>query len=530
MSDRCHACGIAALESQQVSEENFPCTRRRFECPACHQRLVHRVYLGFAIVIVAVAVIAILEAARTKERILNYPGFSMLFLVIVQWLLILPHELGHAIAARLFGYNQIRILIGMGKPVFSFDLAGFYWVFNPIPFGGLTLSKPPEKVNRWKHLMFVSAGLAVNALGAFIAWLFIGPGGLFHSPGSVAKLLFWGNLIVIAENLIPRAVQTSYGSTFTDGWQIWHTLLSWNKSVTPGPARIPIWEVLLRYILKWAVALILLIGAIFFIAVVFVLPSSRPTNPTALIPTILWSTLLIGLASVCGWYSLRVLREPIAKVRNRPAIASWTAEYLAAFTQEQLQTYQHIAKLLQARDFGQAATLLEQLMPSMPDHNSDGYVRLLLIRLNCFLGRNQIEQAEALCFDYIQQDVRKEQKLKALDGVASYLLYHASRAFLNQAERFARLGLELAPGTLTLKGTLGAILVEQGNYSEGEPLLRECLDRSPALHDRAIACFYLGLTRLRNGDAKQGKRLMKRGMEMHPEAWMVAKGDAILKG
>src|ERR1051326_5704964 len=317
MSDRCHACGIAALESQQFIEENFPFTRRRFYCPACHQRLVHRVYLGFAIVIVAVAVIAILEAARTKERILNYPGFSMLFLVIVQWLLILPHELGHSIAARLFGYNQIRMLIGMGKPVFSFDLAGFYWVFNPIPFGGLTLSKPPEKVNRWKHLMFVSAGLAVNALGAFIAWLFIGPGGLFHSPGSVAKLLFWGNLIVIAENLIPRAVQTSYGSTFTDGWQIWHTLLSWNKSVTPGPARIPIWEVLLRYILKWAVALILLIGAIFFIAVVFVLPSSRPTNPTALIPTILWSTLLIGLASVCGWYSLRVLREPIATVRNR---------------------------------------------------------------------------------------------------------------------------------------------------------------------------------------------------------------------
>jgi membrane-associated protease RseP (regulator of RpoE activity) len=39
----------------------------------------------------------------------------MLFLVIVQWFMILPHELGHAIAARLFGYTQIRILIGMGK-------------------------------------------------------------------------------------------------------------------------------------------------------------------------------------------------------------------------------------------------------------------------------------------------------------------------------------------------------------------------------------------------------------------------------
>jgi len=92
------------------------------------------------------------------------------------------------------------------------------------------------------------------------------------------------------------------------------------------------------------------------------------------------------------------------------------------------------------------------------------------------------------------------------------------------------MGLEIAPGTLTLKGTLGAILVEQGNYAEGEPLLSECLDRSPALHDRAIATFYLGMIKLRNGDGKQGERLMKRGMKMYPEAWMLAKGNAVLKG
>jgi len=167
-------------------------------------------------------------------------------------------------------------------------------------------------------------------------------------------------------------------------------------------------------------------------------------------------------------------------------------------------------------------------MPVIPDHNSDAYVQLLLIRLHCFLGQNQIEQAETLGLNYIQQDVRKEQKLKVLDGLASYLLYQGS--FLKQAERFARMALEIAPGTLTLKGTLGAILVEQGNYAEGEPLLSECLDRSPALHDRAIACFYLGMIKLRNGDGKQGKRLVKRGMKMYPEAWMVAKGNALLKG
>src|SRR3954464_8874151 len=112
MPDRCSACGITALESQRFLEENFPFARRRFYCPACHQRLVHRISLGFALVAVVIAVIATIGAARTQEPILNYPGFGMLFLLIVQWLLVLPHELGHAIAARLFGYTRIRLLIG----------------------------------------------------------------------------------------------------------------------------------------------------------------------------------------------------------------------------------------------------------------------------------------------------------------------------------------------------------------------------------------------------------------------------------
>jgi hypothetical protein len=182
--------------------------RRRVYCPACHQRLVHRFYLGFAIVAVVIAGLAIIGAARTKQPILNHFGFGMLFLLIMQWLMILPHELGHAIAARLFGYTQIRILIGMGKPLFTFDFAGFYWVFNPIPLGGLTLAKPPEQVNRAKHLTFVSAGLFVNALFAVVAGLFIAPDGVASFPDSVAELFFWGNVIVVVLHPTRRQPRT----------------------------------------------------------------------------------------------------------------------------------------------------------------------------------------------------------------------------------------------------------------------------------------------------------------------------------
>jgi hypothetical protein len=34
---------------------------------------------------------------------------------------------------------------------------------------------------------------------------------------------------------------------------------------------------------------------------------------------------------------------------------------------------------------------------------------------------------------------------------------------------------------------------------------------------------------LRAGEAKDGKRLIKRGMNMYPEPWIVVKGQALLK-
>src|SRR5215217_3228616 len=113
--------------------------------------------------------------------------------------------------------------------------------------------------------------------------------------------------------------------------------------------------------------------------------------------------------------------------------------------------YEQMAGLLPTRDFAQAMPLVDQLISAISNHNSDGYVQLLLIKLYCLVALNQAEQAETLCFDYTQRDVSKEQKIKVLDGTASYLLYQSSSAFLKVAERLARMGLEIAPGTPTLK-------------------------------------------------------------------------------
>jgi tetratricopeptide (TPR) repeat protein len=239
--------------------------------------------------------------------------------------------------------------------------------------------------------------------------------------------------------------------------------------------------------------------------------------------------ILLGGFVLVGW-SLWFSNSVSARVEDTTgAMQSLAAEFRAVFNDEQLEMASHMGKLHRAGHFAEAAMLLERLMTAVTDHKSALYAHLLLTKIDCLLRQDQLDQAEKTCVDYVQENVSNEQKLMVLDGFASYILYQSSTAHLARAEKFARMALKIAPEPLTLKGTLGSLLVEQGNYVEGEALLNECLQQSQAPIDQAISSFYLGIIKLRTGDAREGKRLMKWGMKMYPEPWMVAKGNALLK-
>jgi tetratricopeptide (TPR) repeat protein len=237
---------------------------------------------------------------------------------------------------------------------------------------------------------------------------------------------------------------------------------------------------------------------------------------------------VIGLALLCwGWWFS--IRESAREQATRSATQPLIAEFRATFNLEQLEMAAHMEKLRQAGHYPEAMTLVDRLLPDVKDHNSALYAHLLLVKVDCLLRQNHIDQAEKICAEYVEENVSKERKLTVLDGFASYILYQSLAPHFLRAEKFARMGLEIAPGTLTLKGTLGSLLAEQGNYAEGEALLNECQERSPTLQDRAISYFYLGMIKMRTGEAKEGKRLMYCAMKMYPEAWIVAKGNVLLK-
>src|SRR5580765_351489 len=195
MPERCDICGIEALENEPFAEERLPFRRAKKYCPACHQRFYHRVHIILAVLLVVVAVLNIVVGRGDRNLMRWLP-----LICLLQWVLIIPHELGHALVARLWGYQQIRIFVGSGKPLFAANFLGFPWMFRMVPFGGVTVTKPGDKVHRLKYVAFVAAGPLVKLALGGVAWCLTGPEGL--SERSLASLLCWANLLVLAENLI----------------------------------------------------------------------------------------------------------------------------------------------------------------------------------------------------------------------------------------------------------------------------------------------------------------------------------------
>jgi tetratricopeptide (TPR) repeat protein len=143
---------------------------------------------------------------------------------------ILPHELGHAIAAKLCGLRVFRICIGTGKKWLSMRILGFETHFLTIPMGGLTQAAHLDfQWFRLKRLTYVLAGPAINLVMAGIVLLFVPLRELFSWRSfqysvPVGQLFFLTNLVVVIENPFPHNLKTSVGKVPSDGKAIWLTL------------------------------------------------------------------------------------------------------------------------------------------------------------------------------------------------------------------------------------------------------------------------------------------------------------------
>lgn len=156
--------------------------------------------------------------AAPGDRAVN---FALFF--VFTYLLIVPHELGHSIAAWLLGWDIFRITFGIGPCWTKWRIAGILIRFRLIPDGG-SVSAFSLRQRNWRicRLIFIAAGPLMNLAIAILAVEFAGGwrqfiDDLFASTWSTLGVASAFTFIV---NLIPQTVWTHEGTSVSDGLQI----------------------------------------------------------------------------------------------------------------------------------------------------------------------------------------------------------------------------------------------------------------------------------------------------------------------
>jgi hypothetical protein len=208
--------------------------RPKHLCPGCWVRRNNRSGSWFLLSILVAGVGAFIlhqiHPGALAGRLLLELSLVGLFLILA----ILPHELGHAIAARALGWNVHQIVIGLGRPLFKWRCLGILLDVRAIPIAGATWMTPKD--TRWfrvKRFLAVLAGPAVNA-GLALAVIFIWQGGLdrfeFDALPIGPRLFLLANAMVAITNLLPYQPKTGFALA-SDGKQLLQTL-SFSKDAT----------------------------------------------------------------------------------------------------------------------------------------------------------------------------------------------------------------------------------------------------------------------------------------------------------
>ena len=188
-----------------------------------------------------------------------------------------------------------------------------------------------------------------------------------------------------------------------------------------------------------------------------------------------------------------------------------------------LDSNQHVAA---ESAFTRLLTELGGTNPSLSNFTNI-YFYALTSRLRAILLQNDGRFETELTFTLLLI-VPDQSKIAMLDQLACIPLTQSKPHLYPIAEKCIRKALQIAPDSLTLKGTLGSLLIEQNNFTDGEPLVRDCYNRSSALHDRGICSYYLALIAAKNADSKATRKLANQAIALHPEPWLTAKANALL--
>lgn len=128
---------------------------------------------------------------------------------LISWVILLViHEGGHALMARLVGWRVERIAIGSGRVRMERQIFGVPVEFRTLPLSGYVIPRPRDlRVPQLKQFLIFAAGPGIELLLVAIIALLVGPDSLLAAsghPGMIALQTFCvAALFGAGLNLIP---------------------------------------------------------------------------------------------------------------------------------------------------------------------------------------------------------------------------------------------------------------------------------------------------------------------------------------
>lgn len=195
-------------------------------CPRCaaefsRRRAYHRllIWLGLFVGTLAAAI-----HSKSDQELSVIASILLLYPFL--HFAVIPHELGHALAARLVGFEVVSVQIGRGTPLWSVLVGEIELTHGSVALGGHTQwGTQSIRWYRTRTIIVTLAGPAANLLCLWLAVHFASDGASrVHTLPDLYLLPAWvaANFLVFFANLVP-AKDRRTGKP-TDGLMVWRTV------------------------------------------------------------------------------------------------------------------------------------------------------------------------------------------------------------------------------------------------------------------------------------------------------------------
>jgi tetratricopeptide (TPR) repeat protein len=146
---------------------------------------------------------------------------------------------------------------------------------------------------------------------------------------------------------------------------------------------------------------------------------------------------------------------------------------------------------------------------------------LLVMRLSLVFKQGHQERVAPLVESFFNGNPPMTVRIRVLDYLACVPFMEGHRQYLPEADRWSHQLVAFQPQNVTLKGTRGALLVEQGRFDEAEPLLNEVYATSESDMDRGISSLYLAIVAKHRSNHREARRLAERARRTYRPAWLI---------